>query len=76
MAAVIGVPDARWGEIGHAFLQPAPGATLSAETVRAALDGRLARFKRPKKIVILDALPRIGSGKIDKTSLKTLAMEV
>lgn len=72
LVAVVGVPDARWGEVGHAFVQPSPHTPLDAATIHAHLEGRLARFKRPKQILILDELPRTGSGKIDKTTLKTL----
>jgi fatty-acyl-CoA synthase len=70
--AVIGVPDVRWGEVGIAFVEPQPGLNLEAAAVSAFLDGKLARFKLPKKVIVLDSLPRIGSGKIDKQVLKTL----
>ncbi len=72
LVAVIGVPDARWGEVGHAFISPAPGASLDPAAVAAALDGRLARFKRPKHITILPDLPRTGSGKIDRPALSRM----
>jgi fatty-acyl-CoA synthase len=70
LAAVVGVPDPRWGEVGHAFVEARPGQSLSAEAVRAFLEGRLARFKLPKHIAVLDELPRTGSGKIDKQRLQ------
>jgi len=70
-AAVIGVPDERWGEVGHAFVEPRPGAALAVEELAAFLDRRLARFKQPKRIVVLPALPRTASGKIDKVALRT-----
>ncbi len=70
LAAVIGVPDERWGEVGHAFVEAQPGATVQADAIRTFLDGRLARFKCPKHIAVLPQLPRIGSGKIDKQSLR------
>ena len=72
LAAVIGVPDDRWGEVGQAFIEAKPGARLDPEQVHGFLDGRLARFKRPLRIVVMPALPRIGSGKIDKQSLKIM----
>ncbi len=73
--AVVGVPDARWGEVGVAWVEPGPGAdTLSAESIRAALDGQLARFKRPKRIHVVAELPRTGSGKIDKPALGRRAL--
>lgn len=75
-AAVLGVPDERWGEVGHAFLEPEPGVAPDAEALtpgalRAALDGRLARFKIPKHFTVRSELPRTASGKIDKTALRT-----
>ncbi len=73
LAAVIGVPDPRWGEVGVAFLEPLPDAHLDEATLRAFIDGRLARFKIPKRYVIEAALPRTASGKIDKPALKQRA---
>jgi fatty-acyl-CoA synthase len=70
-AAVIGVPDERWGEVGHAFVEPRPGAELVPTELEAFLDRRLARFKQPKRIVVLAALPRTASGKIDKIALRS-----
>jgi fatty-acyl-CoA synthase len=70
--AVLGVPDARWGEVGLAFVEPAPGAELSADALRAFLEGRLARFKMPKHVRILPQLPRTASGKIDRPALRGL----
>ena len=72
-AVVIGVPDARWGEVGHAFVHPRPGATLDAATLLAELRVRIAAYKVPKAIVILPELPRIGSGKVDRRALAQLA---
>lgn len=72
MAAVVGVPDARWGEVGAAFVEPQPGLALDADTIRRFLDGKLARFKLPKYVRVLPALPRTASGKIDRQSLKNL----
>ncbi len=69
LAAVKGVPDARWGEVGSAFLELLPGASLSADELLDWLRPRLARYKLPKRVEILSALPRTGSGKIDKAAL-------
>jgi len=69
-AAVIGVPHPRWGEVGHAFVEPRPGASLDADVLKGFLDGRLARFKLPKTYTVMTELPRTASGKIDKVSLK------
>jgi fatty-acyl-CoA synthase len=70
LAAVIGVPDERWGEVGHAFVELRPGHALEAADLSGWLQGRLARFKQPKRIVV-GALPRTASGKIDKVTLRT-----
>ena len=72
LAAVVGVPDERWGEVGRAFVEPQPGVTLTSDQIKQWLAGRLAKYKQPKVVVVLDALPRMGSGKIDKQHLKTL----
>ena len=74
-AVVVGVPDHRWGEVGQAFVLPAPGATVEAETLRAAARERLAGYKVPKSFTVLDALPRLGSGKPDRDSLAARARE-
>lgn len=72
-AAVIGVPDAQWGEVPWAVLTIREGTdpnTVSTEAVRGALDGRLARYKLPKNVVVVDELPRTASGKIRKADLR------
>ena len=69
--AVVGVPDARWGEVGHAFVEPEPGHSLDEAQLRDFLHGKLARFKQPKHYTLADALPRTASGKIDKNALNT-----
>jgi fatty-acyl-CoA synthase len=71
-AAVVGVPHPRWGEVGRAFVEPRPGESVDADTIKAFLDGKLARFKLPKEIVVMEELPRTASGKLDKPALKRL----
>jgi len=68
-AAVVGAPDARWGEVAVAVVVKAPGATLDAAAVMQLFEGRLARFKHPKRIVFCDALPKTALGKVQKTGL-------
>ncbi|HEX4882589.1 MAG TPA: AMP-binding protein, partial [Casimicrobiaceae bacterium] len=72
--AVVGRPDARWGEAVVAIVVPADGATLSREAVCALLDGRVARYKHPRDVVIADALPRTALGKVKREELKRMAM--
>lgn len=69
-AAVIGVPDEKWGETVCAILSLKPGAAVTEADVLGHLDGRLARYKLPRKFVFLDALPKNGAGKIDKRMLR------
>ena len=71
-AAVVGRPDARWGEAVVAVVAPAPGATLTRERVLALCSGRLARFKHPKDVLVIAALPRTALGKVRKEALRQL----
>ena len=72
-AAVIGVPDSKWGEVGKAIVELKPGASLSLEDLLAYLADKLGRFKRPKYLKVVDALPRTpASGKVQKFILKGL----
>jgi len=68
--AVIGIADARWGEVGHVFIVPVAGQMLDAEEVVTHCRARLAAFKVPKSAAIVDALPRTASGKVQKHVLK------
>ncbi len=68
-AAVIGVPDATWGEVGVAFVVARPGRTPSPDELARHLDGRLARYKIPKTFLFVDALPRTPYGKVVKADL-------
>lgn len=69
--ALIGVPDEKWGEVPHAYVQLQPGAELTAESIIAHLTGRLAKYKIPKNIVFVDEFSRTASGKIRKAELRT-----
>jgi acyl-CoA synthetase (AMP-forming)/AMP-acid ligase II len=72
-AAVVGVPDPKFQEVGHAFVVPAPGSCPTADALRAACRTRLANYKVPKTITIVDALPMLPVGKVDKPELKRIA---
>jgi len=69
-AAVVGVPDATWGEAGVAFAVLRPAETLTKEALLSFLQARLARYKLPKEVVFLDALPRTPYGKVVKGELR------
>lgn len=72
-AAVVGVPDERWGEAGVAFVVPAPDHELDPARVRQDLREHLAGFKVPREVVLVPALPQTGTGKIDKRTLRLRA---
>lgn len=67
--AVIGIPDAKWGEVGCACIVPL-GDTPTENDLLAFAATRLARYKLPRRIVILSELPKTGAGKIDKKVLQ------
>ncbi len=69
-AAVVGMPDDYWGEVGRAFVVSRPGAALTAEALFAACKQMLAGHKVPRQITFLDALPRNAAGKVLKTELR------
>jgi fatty-acyl-CoA synthase len=69
-AAVIGVPDPRWVEVGLAVIVPAPGAQLTEEAVREYCRAGLAGYKVPKRVRFVDALPRTPAGKVEKPLLR------
>jgi fatty-acyl-CoA synthase len=68
--AVIGVPDEKWGEVGHAFVILRPGHTASAQDLRDFLMGRIAKYKVPLYYDFVQELPRTGSGKVQKAKLR------
>lgn len=70
MCAVIGLPDPKWGEVGKACVVLKPGATASEEELLNFMTERLARFKVPKSVTFLNALPISAAGKILKRELK------
>jgi acyl-CoA synthetase (AMP-forming)/AMP-acid ligase II len=69
--AVVGVPDERWGEVVCAVVVPADGGgRLDTDELLAWTEGRMAGFKRPRRIVVVDSLPTNASGKVDKAALR------
>jgi fatty-acyl-CoA synthase len=69
-AAVIGVPDPQWGEVGMAIVALKPGQSLSEAQILKHCAANLARFKCPRLIRFVDALPRNATGKIHKPTLR------
>ncbi|TDE56306.1 long-chain-fatty-acid--CoA ligase [Nonomuraea mesophila] len=72
--AVLGVPDAEWGEAGRAFVVPRAGASVTAGELRDFLLPRLAKYKIPRYVDITGELPKTGSGKIHKPALRRLPL--
>jgi acyl-CoA synthetase (AMP-forming)/AMP-acid ligase II len=68
--AVIGIPDQRLGEVGSAFVVPAPGVELTPEAVIAWARDHIANYKVPRRVEIVDALPMNASGKVVKGELR------
>jgi len=69
-SAVIGLPHPDLGEAVCAVVTLRPGAAVTEAQVLAALDGRLARFKQPRRVLFADALPRNAMGKVQKNTLR------
>ncbi|MEZ0351991.1 class I adenylate-forming enzyme family protein [Mycobacterium sp. pR1184] len=68
--AVIGTPDDNWGEIVCAVVTIKPGASVTLEWVQDSVRARLAGYKIPRRLVIVDELPLLASGKVDKKRLR------
>ena len=68
--AVIAIPHERWGEVPHAVVTMAPGHDLDPEEMVAHLSARMARYKVPKTLEVVDELPRTASGKVQKSVLR------
>ena len=71
-AAVIGVPDAKWGETVKAAIVLKPGLSTTAEALIAHCRTLIAGYKRPRHVVFVTELPRVPSGKVNKVRLREL----
>ena len=71
-AAVVGIPDRRLGEVPAVAVRLAPGSALDAEAVIDVARQHLAAYKVPRQVIILDELPRGGTGKVQKDRLRDL----
>jgi acyl-CoA synthetase (AMP-forming)/AMP-acid ligase II len=69
-AAVVGEPDPRMGEVGHAFVRLRPGTAVTAEELTGFCREEMANFKVPRRITFVDELPRTASGKVQKFRLR------
>ncbi len=73
-AAVVGLPDERFGEVVCAVVEPEPGSTISEKDLVAFVKTKLAGFKAPRRVVVVDTLGRSPSGKLDYARLRSLAI--
>lgn len=69
-AAVVGAADERWGEVPRAFVSLVPGSGADESELISWVRDRLAHFKAPKSVIVLDDLPKGGTGKIQKQELR------
>ena len=74
-AAVIGRPDGRWGEVPIACVVRRPESNIQDAEILELFEGRLARFKHPRAVVFLKALPRNAMGKVEKFTLRAQFVE-
>jgi fatty-acyl-CoA synthase len=70
--AVIGIPDAQWGEVGRAFIVFKPGCSAAPQDFAAHCSSLIARYKVPKDFVFVERLPRSAAGKVLKNELKVV----
>lgn len=71
--AVAGRDDAEWGRRVVAYVVPVAGATPALEDLRSHVKARAAAYKAPRELVLVDSLPRLASGKVDRASLSSRA---
>jgi acyl-CoA synthetase (AMP-forming)/AMP-acid ligase II len=69
-AVVVGLPHEYWSEAVTAFVVPAPGATLDPDAIREAMRAHIDAYKIPKAVVVVDALPRTSTGKVQKNVVR------
>ena len=74
-AQVVGVPDAKYGEVVGAFIRRAAGADITESDVQEFARARLARYKAPKYVFFVEEFPLTASGKVQKYKLRDLAKE-
>ena len=74
-ASIIGVPDEKWGETGAAFIQVMPEQEIEEGEVLEFLQGKVAKFKHPTKVICVDELPLTATMKVKKAELKELYVQ-
>jgi fatty-acyl-CoA synthase len=71
---VIGVPDPRYGEELMAWVMPSPGASLDPDEIREFCRGKIAHFKVPRYVKLVDAFPMTVTGKVQKYKMRETAI--
>ena len=74
-AAVVGVPDEKWGEAITALVEPREGHVLDPDELIAHVKARLAAYKAPKRVLATDAIGRAANGKLDYKRLRADAVD-
>ena len=69
-SAVLGMADEKWGEVAVAVVVRKPGAAIDEEGVLALFNGRIAKYKHPRRVVFMQSLPKTALGKVQKAALK------
>jgi len=75
-AAVVGLEDTKWGEVAVAAVVRRAGAALDEAGVMRLFEGKLARFKHPRRVVFIDTLPKNAMGKVQKFELRRVVTEL
>jgi fatty-acyl-CoA synthase len=71
----VGVPDPRRQEVVRVYVERRAGKAIGEGELRSWLEARLARFKQPRDIIFVEALPRLANGKVDRVTLQQWANE-
>ena len=74
-AVAVGVPDDKFGEAITAVVEPVPGVDVSESDVIAHVKGKLAAYKAPKRVVVVDSIQRAPNGKVDYKGVRSRALE-
>ena len=72
-AAVVGLPDEKWGEAITALVELHPGASLDVEALRSHVKAHLAAYKAPKRVIDISSVGRAANGKLDYKALTRFA---
>jgi 3-oxocholest-4-en-26-oate---CoA ligase len=75
-AAVVGLPDEKWGESITALVEAHPGATIESQELRDHVKANLAAYKAPKIVFEIDTVGRANNGKLDYRALKQRALDL